>query len=319
MNNSLREIAEKLINSDRIMITGHEHPDGDSIGSILALGLALRKLGKEVDVLDWGVPGKFSFLPDHGLLKPLSEHWRPDVLVFLDCSDEGRVPKDIEKIYRNVPLVINIDHHISNKFFGDLNYVDALAAATGEIIYELLKELKVGIDKDLSLCLYTAIATDTGSFRYSNTTQKTHLIVAELIPNDLDIGNINTLLFEEIPLDAFRLLQEALTTFEISKDGRIAWIILPKATLERFGTNGENIESLINYTRMIKGVEIGLLFKETEEGMVNVGFRSKGTIDVNNLAQVFGGGGHAKASGCKIKGTVNKAKEMVLKEAQKLL
>lgn len=316
MNNTLQEIANNLKKYDKVVLTGHEHPDGDSIGSCLALGLALKKLGKEVFIMDWGTSDKFCFLPGFDLLQAFRTGWKPDVVIFLDCSDELRIPQSLEDLNLASLPVFNIDHHISNKYFGLLNYVDPEAAATGEIVFNLIKMLGVEIDHALAICLYTAIATDTGSFRYSNTTCLTHTIAAELISKNLDVGHINTLLFEEMPIEAFRILQKALATFNISDDGKIAWITVGHETLTKLSCGSEHTDGLINYSRMIQGVEIGLLFKEIEGNLVKVGFRSKGLVDVNKLAQTFGGGGHAKAAGCKIKGTLEEVTMKVIKEAQ---
>ena len=314
----IENLATILKNKKDIALVSHVQPDGDAIGSILGLGLALIKSGKTVQIINPdGVPQMFTFLPGCDLVRR-SFLYVPDTVVLMDCTDLDRIGP-LREFTADAENIINIDHHISNGFFGGINLVDTGAAATGEIAYALVKALGVEMDAEIASSLYTAIVTDTGSFQFENTTFQTHLIAAELLKHGTDLATIRTYLWESTPLESIRLITETLTTLELDETCRIAWVTMPYEVFQRFGSTTEHLEGIVNYAKSIRGVEIAIVFKEYEPNRIKVGLRSKRVVDVNKLAQSLGGGGHKRASGCIIEGSLEEAKRIVLREAKKHL
>jgi phosphoesterase RecJ-like protein len=320
-NKSLAAVAAELKRAVRPVLAGHVLPDGDSVGSTLALGLMLEQLGKKVRMVSQDpIPPMYRFLPGVEQIRvgtvPDADY---DCLVTLDCSSPERLGTDIKPLLSRPGLrVVNIDHHISTGRYGDLNHIDPAAAAVGEIVFDLAEPLGVEISPAVSVCLYVAIATDTGSFRYENTTAGTHRRIARLIEVGLDAAAVNTRIFDEKPLAAIRLLHRVLGTLALSADGRIAWLKLTRAMEAESGEEAD-VEDLINYARRISGVEVGILFRELPEGQIKVGFRSKRAVDVAALAAVFGGGGHPRAAGCRLAGELAEAERLVLGATEKVV
>lgn len=311
----IKKFAQVLKKEKDIALVSHIQPDGDAIGSILGLGLALIKSGKRVQILNpHGVPPTFTFLPGADLVRD-SFLYIPESVVLMDCTDLERIG-DLETEVTKVSKLFNIDHHISNKFFGDYNLVDTNAGATGEIAYNVIKALGVKIDSDIASCLYTAIVTDTGSFKFENTTSETHLIAADLLNYGMDLGSIRRHLWESTPIETIRLLTETLATLEMDDSGEIAWVTMPYQVFQQYGAAAEHLEGVVNYAKSVQGVEIGIVFKEMEPNQIRVGLRSKATADVNQVAQALGGGGHKRAAGCTINGSLKEAKELVIREAK---
>lgn len=303
---SLNSIMDFIKSRQSFILCGHIMPDGDSLGSVLALGKVLKEMGKDVTMVSFDpVPDNFTFLPgiEHLIIgdKELDKNY--DAFVVLDCSVPDRLGP-YGRILDWDLTVINIDHHPGNSIPADYNYIDPGAAATGEILFDMLVQSNVNISPDVATCLYTAIITDTGSFKYENTTPATHRRVADLIECGIQPGKLNAMIYDEKPLPSLLLLRAALQTLKLSDCGRVAWITVLRRTLEEVSARDEHTESLINYPRSIKGVKIAILFRELKSGVFKVGFRSKGDVNVNELAAKFGGGGHAKASGCVLKGKI---------------
>lgn len=292
-------------------------PDGDSVGSTVAMGLAVKMMGKSVTVISSDtVPKSYEFLPgvkDVVSLKDFSKAC--DLAIILDCTDLYRGGDELAELLKNVTTIINIDHHVSNNNFGHYNFVDPAAAATGELVYRLVKVLGLNVTADIAMNLYTAIAMDTGSFRYDNTTADTHKIAAELISTGINVAWINEHLFEHKEIITLKLLGRALAGIRLSPCGRVAWISVPFSIMEEMGARDEHTDGIVNYPRTAEGVEIGLLFREIEPGKIKVGFRSKETADVNKLAANFGGGGHPRAAGCLIKGNLAEVEAKVVEAA----
>lgn len=318
--NNLAAVTEVLLNAQRPIICGHVQPDGDSLGSVLALGIALQAKGKEVTIVSSDpLPDLYDFLPG---IKEVVVGSVPekdyDLMVVLDCSVPERLGSTITPLVNSGLPVVVIDHHVNNQPFGNYNYVQSTAAATGEIIIDLLEQLGIPLNLDLAINLYTAIVTDTGSFRYENTTPETHVKIARLLECGVPVSLLSNLIFGERPLKSIRLLVVALNNLEVSECGRIAWISIERKKIEAMGAADQHVEGLINYPRKIKGVELAISFREMDENRVKVSFRSKYTVDVNVLAKKFGGGGHVRASGCTIEGKLWDVKEAVIKEAKEL-
>ncbi len=312
MEISLRRVARMLGEADRIVITAHIHPDGDSLGSMLALYAPLAALGKKVSLLlDDEVPAVYRFLPGAELIRRPEGRVEADLLVVLDASDADRVTAVVEAVKAKT---LNIDHHISNTKFADFWYIDSQAAATGEIILDLLHLMKLEITADMAVNLFTAIATDCGFFRYANASSATLRHAADLI----DRGAQPHVIAEQLetkPLASIMTLRSVLDSLEIHAGGRIAAVTVDIDATENAA---ETTEGYINYPRNIEGVEIAVMFKPVDDSATRVSFRSR-RCDVSRLALAFGGGGHARASGCTVNSGLAGAKEQILRAAERLL
>lgn len=320
--NIVEKIAKQVRANDNFLIIAHDNLDGDSIGSALALGLALKNMGKKSHFLSMTpVPARYSFLPGiKKLIIKKANLKNYDVLCVLDTAGWSQIKKLNANSFKN-HLIINIDHHIDNKKFGTLNWVDTNASAVGEQIFCLLNYLKVPITPQIAACLYTSILTDTGSFRFSNTTTNTHKIVSSLIQKGISISDISNQIYEKMPLARLNLLQNALKTIKTKRKGQVSWMWITIQMLNKTKTNKEYAEGFIDYLKTINGVKIAVLFKEERnKNEFRVTFRSKDpSIHVNKLAHIFGGGGHPAAAGCSIIGKKNEVEKKVLKEAVKFL
>ncbi|CUH96136.1 hypothetical protein P22_2224 [Propionispora sp. 2/2-37] len=309
MEISFSRIAELLKTARKIILTGHIHPDGDCLGSLLALYHALVARGKEVQMLiDDNIPVTYHFLPGiEQIARPVVET-TCDVLVVLDASDAERIGRVAGMV--KAP-VINIDHHASNLKFADYWLLDNQAAATGELIFELLEELKCEITCDIAVCLYTAIATDCGFFRYANTTARTLRYAAFLIECGAQPHVISEYI-ETKPLTSIIALGQVLQTLEFYLDGKIASISIDR----ELGDSVQSTEGFINYPRTIEGVEVAIMFKADEENLIRISFRSK-QVDVSKIALSFGGGGHVRAAGCTLAGTLAEVKASIVAAVSK--
>jgi phosphoesterase RecJ-like protein len=312
----LERITDILARSKDVLILEHEKPDGDSIGSGLALALALSSLGKKALLLSQDPhPSMYDFLPGRHLYTMVSclgpEDADPDVTVFLDCTGPERAGKALE--YAHSETWINIDHHISNSGFGHVSLVDPDAAATGELVFFLLKAMGVEIDEDMATCLYVAIVTDTGGFRYQNTGPRCFHVAAELIDKGVNPSFVADLLYETRSLSSLMLLKNALQALEVYKNGRLATIDVTKAMLEDAGASFEDADSIVNYPRSIAGVEVALCFKESpDQTAVHLSLRSRSKVDVSEIAGLLGGGGHSRAAGAVVQGSLEQVKTRVL-------
>lgn len=304
---SAGEVAAAFRRHRRFLVTAHVHPDGDAVGSVLATGWILRRLGKEVRlVLPERVPAAYTFLPGQNLIAAAGEVGEEDVadcrladaVVVVDCSDAARLG-EVRKLLPEGAEVINVDHHLHNEFAGP-RYVRTEAAATGELVYELAQELGLELDCDTATCLYTALLTDTGSFRFANTTAETLHIAAELLGRGVSPSCVAEQVYDVRPLGALRLLAEVLATLQVTPDGCVAWLEMDEGMLERHGVDASETEGIVNYARTIAGVKIGALFRGVGPSLTRVSWRSRPGYDVARLAARFGGGGHVNAAGCDI-------------------
>ena len=309
-----QEIGKALRENQRFAVLSHVRPDGDALGSQLALGLSLKRLGKDVSI--WNEDGmleKYSFLPRSELLtKPPAEPQDFDVAVALDTAIQSRLGVAGEKI-RSAQHWINIDHHPSNPRYGDLVHVDADAPATGQILFELITSESLPFDREIAENLYVAISTDTGSFQYPNTTARTFEIIAELVKAGVNVGQVSQQIYENYPQRRIELLRELLTTMRFTGEGRVASFSLSLATAARLGVLPEDNEGLIDHLRAIRGVVMAVFFEELAEGKVRVSMRSKTeSADVCAICQKFGGGGHKLAAGARVRGTLAEVETRVL-------
>lgn len=313
MNNKLTEIAESILSKDHFVITGHMNPDGDAIGSVIALMLGLRSIGKKVDaILQDPVPESYFYL--HGAesinhVKDEKAIWGN--IIYLDCSDHERVGLQVLSRLKEVPYSISIDHHVSNVGFADLNYVDPRAAATAQLVFELLQLMNVEINSQIANALYAGLVQDTGSFKHSNTSSKTFRIAADLLEHGADIEITKSHLFESKSKQEILFLAKALASLTFSENAQMAWMTLTEQDIQALDAKNFFPEGIINYTLLTKGVEVGMLFRELAASSVKVGFRSKGNVNVAAIAELFGGGGHPQASGVLINQPLKEVKNLV--------
>ena len=314
-----KEIKEEIIKSKRIGLSFHTSPDGDAIGSTLGLLNALRFLGKDSYIISRDViSDNLSFLSlaeeiDGNTLEPRRG---TDLVIVLDCGNVERISADLSNYDGKI---INLDHHISNENYGSINYVDPSAAATAELSYLLIKELGINfLDKSdekiaIGNAIYTGLVTDTGSFRHSNVTKRSHEIASELIELGVDNSKIHSNLFDNKPFNKVKLMGCVLSNIELVLNDKVAVLQIPKGMLEEFNLLHVDTSDIISIGLGIKGVEVSMLLKEVEEG-VKTSLRSKNNVDVRRVAEVYGGGGHVKAAGVMQKNVnLSKAKDNLLK------
>jgi len=311
---TFEEIGRAFSEHQRFAILSHVRPDGDALGSQLALALSLKQLGKDVRV--WNEDGmleKYSFLARAQLLtKPPSGPEDVDVAIALDTAIQNRLGTAFQAI-RTAKIWINIDHHPSNPGYGDLVYVDPTAPATGQILFELIKSERLPFDRAIAENLYVAISTDTGSFQYPNTTARTFEIAAELVRAGVDVGRINQQVFENYPRRRVELLRELLRTMRFEGGGRVASFSLSLKTAAQLGVLPEDNEGLIDHLRAIRGVIVAVFFEELTDGKVRVSMRSKSEkTDVCAICQKFGGGGHTLAAGARVRGSLAEVEQRIL-------
>ncbi|WP_330388974.1 DHH family phosphoesterase [Tepidibacter thalassicus] len=311
----MNNIIEAIMGSDNFIITSHYSPDGDNLGSSIGLYYALKKLNKNVFfVLDDVLPINLKFLyEDIKVYKSEEVKVKDYNLISLDCGDKDRLCCS-EYLKENYKMLINIDHHKSNDNYGDLNYVDPTASSTCEIIYDLLMRIdnKI-IDKKIGNCLYTGLITDTGNFMYSNTNPSSFIMASNLLKLDIDKQGIIKNIYQNNPLNYVKILGDALNTLEVI-NGKIATIDLTYEMFKKNNISFNNVDGVVNYARDIQGIEVGILFKQKDLNVVKVSFRSKSYVDVNKIAQKFGGGGHMMASGCTIEDSLENVKKAIIKE-----
>ena len=309
----INEMIDVLKKASMVALFSHVSPDGDCVGSMLALGLTLEKIGKKVYIYNPDpIPDYLRFLPgsariNHELPNPL-----PGVLLFVDCTDIQRVNLSMSQIPREC-IVFNIDHHISNQRFGDFNLIEPQASASAEVVYNFIKEMGSNIDQDIAVNLYTAIVTDSGCFQYGSTTAQTHRLTAELLDLGLDLPMIHHNIFDQKSLAQIKLLQCALSSLEVRDNGQLAVMHLSTEDFIKSGAKQELSEGLVNHARSIAGVEVAVLLKETGPCEIKVGLRSNLWLNVNEIAARFGGGGHKRAAGCTLKMPLLEARQIIIK------
>ena len=313
------ELLETLTKpSGTVLCLGHVHPDGDVLGTLFGLGLALGAAGARVTFAGpHPVPESLSFLPG-------ADRWQVwkiapetfDVIVMTDCPNSDRSEGLIQGARGSQSRVLNIDHHPDNRRYGTINWIDPSAAATGEMVFDLVRALGLRLTPAVALNLFAAIHTDTGSFRYSNTTPRTFRIAAELAAAGADPSLVSDRLYQQRAPDSLVQLGEVLRRVQISDDGQVAWLTVPRGLVSREFLESED---LVGYPRSVRGVKVAVLLTEEEPGKVKASLRGKGEVPVNAIAHRFGGGGHANAAGCTIPGTLEEAAAAVLQAVRESL
>ena len=314
----LKKIASLIKRSKSVAIVGHVNPDGDCIGSCTALVQAIRKTGRECYMyLDAPVPKYIEYLMCDDYLTNADRNY--DLCIALDCADKSRIA-DGKGIYENAPKRVSIDHHITNTRFADVNYVDAKASATGEIIFEFLtKYFKVKLDKDIASSIYSAISSDTGNFKFANTTSRTHIIASKLMEYDIDVANINRQIFDTHSIEQIALMGEFSSGLKSYFDGKVVVGKLTYEMVEKHSLTFEDTDYLVSIPRSVEGCEIGVFMKVKSEGEIKASLRSNGYADVSKVASAFGGGGHVRASGATFTCAYDEAIESLLNEIAKEL
>ncbi len=310
------DLIQTLQDNERFAVISHFRPDGDAIGSTLAMGLLLQSLGKKVQM--WNadpVPQRYDFLTGADLIQPLPPALPDDlqVLICVDSGDLKRIGNEAMELFNKAPFTINIDHHHTNTRYAKVNVVEGGAAACGCIILKLVHALGVELTRPMADALYAAISTDTGSFQYSSTTPEVMRMAAELMEVGVDVGDINRRIYQEIPPTSFITQREVLNNMVVEENGTISHYSMPAGRKAELGVGLEDCKDLVDIIRVMQGVKVAVIFEDLENGLIRVSLRSKDPqVDVSAIAGMHGGGGHCMASGIRMRGPLSEAREKVL-------
>lgn len=304
----LADVLAALARAGSVLVTSHARPDGDAIGSVLAMAMILRQMGKTAEMtLSDRVPLLYRSLPGAGEIRRLNSVTDGyDAVVLLECDSVERTRlRGLDN-----RLLINIDHHASGRRFADINWIDTTAAAVAEMVYRLARAAAIRITPEIAACLYTAVLTDTGSFCYEGTDAHTFELAADLVRRGADPVRIARMTYFSNPLSKMKLLGTALAN--LHQDGPLCWLWVTTEDMKQSGAIEEDCEGIVNYAISIEGVEIATFLRELPNGAVRMSMRSKGAINVAAIAEAFGGGGHENASGCTLPGPLAQARARVL-------
>ena len=313
---TLDEILKEIKNANSIVILTHESPDGDAVGSSLAMKIILEKLDKKADVIIPEYSRLFSFLPNAEEIKKESENKNYDLAIAVDCADIKRLVG--REYFENANKTIVIDHHGSNKMFGDINFVNPVSPACCEVLVGMLQYFDMEISKELGTCLLTGIITDTGGFRHKGITPETFEFTADLIRDGVDVPDIYKRVMCTKTKANFELMKRTMNRLEMLLDGKVTFTYITEQ--DEIETNAEpgDHEGLVEVGREIEGVEVSIFIRQ-KGNAYKVSLRSGNKINVSDVCMMFGGGGHPKAAGCLIQGSVEQVKEKVLKEIKNAL
>jgi len=316
---NLPRAIEALRNAKSVLCTMHRGPDGDALGSALALACALREMGRSVTVYNPDeLPYNFKFLRGaDSVARSLPPDAAFDVTIVTDAGAFNRLGPDVPQPPRR-GVLLNLDHHITTEPFGDVNYVDPEAASVGILAYKIIKALGAPLSQDAAQCIYASILADTGCFRYSSTDPECLRIAAELVEAGVEPWEMTVRVYEQQPLARMRLLADVLGTLEVH--GKVATITITNAMVAKTGSEMDLTDGFINYARSVDGVEVAASFREPQNGGPwHVSFRSRGRVNVAAIAQTFGGGGHHNAAGCSIEGEEAAVRERIAREVEEAL
>jgi phosphoesterase RecJ-like protein len=315
----VRDVIQAIRAARRIVLTTHVNADGDGVGSEVAMCAWLRACGAEAWIVNpTPFPASFEFLlPDPTWVVPVTEEkakrlcGSADLAVVLDTGEIPRVGR-VRPLISDLETVV-VDHHPpGDQPIAGVSFRDPSACATGEMVYDVIRAARGPWPRAALEGIYVAILTDTGSFRFSNSTPACHRVAADLIEKGVDPEEIHRRVYGAFPLRRFQLLQVCLDTLQVDPDGSVAWMMVPRDAFERLKAAPDDLEGLVDYPRMVEGVEVGLLFRQTPQGDTKISFRSNGPVDVNRVARAFGGGGHVRASGAMVTGPPHKVVPKVL-------
>lgn len=311
MMETIQKIIDVIRSSSSFLITSHEGPDGDAVGSALALASFLRKIGKDVTVhFQDPIPELYTFLPACDSVQPKIPDRPYDVAFVLDIGELRRAGAHFCN-FKQIGTLINLDHHLSCESFGNYNLIDSNAAATGVLVYRIAREFGYQFDRETALCLYVSIITDTGSFRYSNANKEAFTVAGEMIEAGVNAWDVAEQLYENQPRKRLELLGRCLPTLEVIKDGLAASVTVTTDMYSATNSDAELTDGFVNYPRSIHGVEVAIFFRQLEERKFKVGFRSKGKVNVAAFSAAMGGGGHHNAAGCTLDGSLEEVKAAV--------
>ena len=309
------QIKHTLDAATRILVASHVRPDADAYGSCISMALHLKAQGKDVTVWnEEGMTEKFSYLPECDIVSAPPEHEKRDfdVVLALDTSTKERLGR-VLKATGNVTTWINLDHHVSNHRYGNLNYIDDSAPATGQILYDYFVEAGAEITAAMAVNLYAAISTDTGSFQYDKTSPHTFRLISDLVEKGVNVPEISRKMYDSYPRRRLELLKALLNSARFDCDDRVASFSLSLETANNLAVLPEDNEGLIDHLRAVEGVQVAVFFEELPENKVRVSMRSKEPrFDVCKICSLFGGGGHAQAAGARLTGPLEAAEEKVL-------
>jgi phosphoesterase RecJ-like protein len=318
----LKEAVAFIRERDDFLVVSHVQPDGDAISSTVATAWLLTKLGKKVTMLNEGpVPSRLHFLwksmdiYTHDSEQSVRQYRN---VICVDCADYARVGRSNHWFAADVEL-LNIDHHPTNDGYGQVNLLKFDAAATAEILFDLIDEVSLPLDIDVATAIYTGLLTDTGGFRYSNTSPKVMAMASRLLEVGVNGPELAEHLLERMTMGQLRVTQRGLSRLSFSADQQIGWLWVNSEDLAETGAMNEDLEGLVNFPRNIEGVEVGLLFKQNGQESVKVSLRSAGRVNVAAVAQHFGGGGHVRAAGCRLTDPLDEVINKIVSVVQKAL
>ncbi len=316
----MKQIIQQLTTSRRVLLASHTNPDGDAIGALLAMGLAMQKIGCAVTLHNEStIPAVYRFLPAvETIQKTMADPAGFDTAIILDCGSLGRVGAAADDI-NAIPVIINIDHHTTNTRFGRHQLVDVTACATSEIVYRLIQAMEIDVDAAMATAIYTGILTDTGSFRFSNTNRAAFSICETMVAAGVEPSTVAQHVYGTYSLGRIKLLNLALDSIEISNNGYLSIMTVTRDMLTETDTQSEDADGLINYARRIRDVKVAALIRELEGGEArrdgrrpfHVSLRSDGSVDVARIATRFGGGGHAGAAGFSMESRLPELKQTI--------
>ncbi len=313
-------VIDAIHRGRRFLVASHVDPEGDSLGSQLALAQILDELGKEVAVVNQDrPPARFDFMPGIARIQPPAAVTgeRFDGAFVVDCASLERIGNVRERL--NGVEILNLDHHRSNTRFGAINYIQPDTCASGMIVYELNEKLGLPLTADKATNMYVGIISDTGNFRYSNTTPEVLRVGSRLIETGIDSARIASLIFATKSQAALRLLGEALTTLTSEVGGKVGLIVLDRQVFARTGAEPSDVEGIVNYAKQLAGTDVGALLREVESGEVKASLRAEGAVDVDRVASRFGGGGHRNAAGARLPGPLAEARRRLLAELERAI
>ena len=314
---TLDQIKEEIQKADNIVILTHESPDGDAVGSSLAMLQALKQLGKKVDVILPKVPETYQFLPGFSEIKKEGRTQGYDLAIALDSADIMRL-NGFANYFEEAKVTINIDHHGSNKMYADINFVNPDAPACCQILVMVLEFLEVTITKEIGTCLIAGIITDTGGFKYAGTTAETFEFTAWLLGRGVNVAKTYKQVFEFRTRSHFELKRLAMDRMEFLENGKIAFTYITRADEEKVEAKPGDQEGLVDVGREIQGVEVSILLREAE-GYFKGSLRSNEYVNVSDVCLLFGGGGHPRAAGCALHFPFEEAKVKLIQEVKKHL
>jgi phosphoesterase RecJ-like protein len=318
LKNDVKEIFNLINASDNICIAGHMAPDGDCIGSVMALYNFLKPLNKNITVmLDGIIPFNYKAFVDESIITKNYNNEKFDLLFVLDTSDTKRLGQ-FEKVLKNSKIRVVIDHHKTNEGFGDINIIKPEMSSTGELLYDILKLTEMDITTEVAVLIYIAVLTDTGKFSYTNTTGQTHVKAAELIDLGVNVSEIDNIIYNSKPANVVRAFIDCVSGVELYFDNKLGITAITKELLAKNNAEMADIDGVVEYIREIKEVEVSCVLKEHDEA-TKVSLRSKNNIDVSTVSLKYKGGGHAKAAGFELKENIENTKRIIIEEFKELL